>query len=94
MQRGLDKMARHPWVQDPRRTGMITAFTLAPASTDNIEENYLDDAGWRFSAEARKRGALIRPLGNVVYFVLPLTITEDQIDELFDIAHHSLTAIF
>ncbi len=93
IQRGLDRLTDHPWVHDVRRTGMIAAFTLVSDTSKDATANYLDDAGWRFSAEARKRGAWLRPLGNVVYFVVPLTITEAQIDELFDIAHQSLQAI-
>lgn len=93
MQRGLDGVSGHPWVADPRRTGMISAFTLtrpgAPRGSD-----YLDDSGWRFYAEARRRGAILRPMGNVVYFVLPLVITATQIDDLFALVRETLDAIF
>jgi adenosylmethionine-8-amino-7-oxononanoate aminotransferase len=94
MQRGLDGLADHPWVRDRRRTGMISAFTLVDPAADSGESNYLDDAGWRFYAEARKRGALLRPMGNVVYFVLPLTISVQQIEELFGIVDEALAATF
>jgi adenosylmethionine-8-amino-7-oxononanoate aminotransferase len=94
MQRGLDSVKNHPWVRDPRRTGIITAFTLTSPRAGESVSDYLDDAGWRFYVEARKRGALIRPMGNVVYFVLPLTITVEQIDSLFVIVRDSLEATF
>ena len=33
-----------------------------------------------------QRGALLRPLGSVVYFLPPYTITEEQIDFLAEVA--------
>ncbi|MBN2716106.1 MAG: adenosylmethionine--8-amino-7-oxononanoate transaminase [Deltaproteobacteria bacterium] len=90
---GLKRLSKHPWVHDSRRTGIITAFTLKdPQGGDKA--GYLNDAGWRFYAEARKRGALLRPLGNVVYFALPLTVTVEQINELVEVCEQSLDAAF
>ncbi|MFO8073103.1 MAG: adenosylmethionine--8-amino-7-oxononanoate transaminase [Polyangia bacterium] len=94
MQRGLDSISDHPWVRDVRRTGMIGAFTLISPKAGEQSADYLAGAGWRFYTEARKRGALLRPLGNVVYFVLPLNIEEPQVDELFSIVGDSLQAAF
>ncbi|MDD5308837.1 MAG: adenosylmethionine--8-amino-7-oxononanoate transaminase [Deltaproteobacteria bacterium] len=94
LRRGLDRVSGHPWVHDARRTGLIGAFTLAHPESGSANANYLDDAGWRFHAEARKRGALLRPLGNVIYFVLPLNVAAPQIDELFAIVQESLEAAF
>jgi adenosylmethionine---8-amino-7-oxononanoate aminotransferase len=95
IQRGLDTLKKHPWVRDLRRNGVIAAFTLkSPLARAGAEADYLDDAGWRFSAEARKRGVFIRPLGNVVYYVLPLTTTVQQIEELFEISYQSIVAAF
>ena len=93
LQAGLERLMTHPWVQDTRRTGIITAFTLVNPS-GNEKGGYLNDAGWRFYAEARKRGALLRPLGNVVYFSLPLTVTVSQIQELIAVCEESLSAAF
>ena len=93
LQAGLERLMTHPWVQDTRRTGIITAFTLVNPS-GNEKCGYLNDAGWRFYAEARKRGALLRPLGNVVYFSLPLTVTVSQIQELIAVCEESLSAAF
>jgi len=38
-------------------------------------------------------GALLRPLGNVVYFMPPLTIEEDTLEELIDIAYRAIVAV-
>jgi adenosylmethionine-8-amino-7-oxononanoate aminotransferase len=93
IQKKLDELSRFSFVRNARRCGIIAAFTLANRDGSD-QNNYLDDAGWRFYEAAKQRGALLRPLGNVVYFSLPLTITEDEINELFAIVESSLTAVF
>ena len=39
---------------------------------------YLDRSGPELAAEFLRRGLLLRPLGNVVYFMPPYVITEDE----------------
>lgn len=90
---GLERLSKHKWVQNPRQTGLITAFTLADPGGAS-ETGYLNQAGWHFYAEAKKRGALLRPLGNVIYFALPLTISVAQIEALIDVCDASLKAVF
>jgi adenosylmethionine-8-amino-7-oxononanoate aminotransferase len=93
MQRGLDRAALHPWVRDARRTGLVGAFTLVDPGRE-APPDYLSREGWRFYEEALRRGAWLRPLGNVVYFVPALTMSVEQIDELFGIVSESLQAAF
>ncbi len=54
-----------------------------------------DDAlrmGHRVTIEARRRGAFIRPLGNTVVLMPPLTISEDELRELVGIAGEAIQA--
>jgi adenosylmethionine-8-amino-7-oxononanoate aminotransferase len=69
-----------------RAIGMIGALELAG------EAGYLAEAGWRVYDEARKRGAYLRPLGNVVYVTPPLNIPDDDLDELLGIVRESVEA--
>jgi adenosylmethionine-8-amino-7-oxononanoate aminotransferase len=41
-------------------------------------DGYLDQTGPRLAAEFLKRGLLLRPLGNVVYFMPPYVISESE----------------
>jgi adenosylmethionine-8-amino-7-oxononanoate aminotransferase len=92
--RGLASVEGHPWVRDVRRTGLIGAFTLVEPGAADGAADYLATPGWKLYDEARKRGAILRPMGNVAYFVLPLIITTEQIDELFGVVRESLDAAF
>jgi adenosylmethionine---8-amino-7-oxononanoate aminotransferase len=54
-----------------------------------------DDAlrmGHRVTVEARRRGAFIRPLGNTVVLMPPLSISEEELRELVAIARDSIHA--
>jgi adenosylmethionine-8-amino-7-oxononanoate aminotransferase len=67
------EIAHHRAVRNFRNTGMIWAFEID--SADPL-------AGRRFYLQALKRGLLLRPLGNTVYFMPPYVIEEAQIDLL------------
>ena len=48
--------------------------------------------GHRVTLEARERGAIIRPLGDVVVLMPPLSISEDELRELVEITAESIEA--
>ncbi|SEH11988.1 adenosylmethionine--8-amino-7-oxononanoate transaminase [Thermoleophilum album] len=49
-------------------------------------------AGHRVTLEARRRGAVIRPLGNVVVLMPPLAISEQDLERLVQITAESIVA--
>jgi len=73
-------------VVNTRSIGMIGALDLAG------EAGYLADAGWRVFDEARRRGAYLRPLGNVVYITPALNIPDADLDELLATVRESIEA--
>jgi adenosylmethionine-8-amino-7-oxononanoate aminotransferase len=56
------------------------------------DAGYLARAGWRVYEEARKRGAYLRPMGNVVYVTPSLNIPDSDLDELLAIVRDSVEA--
>ena len=48
--------------------------------------------GPRVTVEARSRGAFIRPLGNTIVLMPPLSISADELRELVAIATESIHA--
>jgi adenosylmethionine-8-amino-7-oxononanoate aminotransferase len=76
-----------PGVARTRALGMIGALDLAG------DAGYLAQTGWRVYEEARRRGAYLRPLGNVVYVTPPLNIPDADLDELLAIVTESVTAV-
>ena len=92
----LEKFKNLEYVGDIRHIGMIGAVELVK---DRLtKEPYLQNVqnqrmGLKIAEECLKRGAIIRPLGNVVYFMPPLIITETEIRQLTDIAFDSIKAV-
>jgi len=60
-------------VGDVRILGGVAAIELEGAG-------YLDNAGPRLAAHFLERGILLRPLGNVLYFMPPYVITDEEVD--------------
>ena len=78
------KLGELPGVARSRALGMIGALDLAG------EAGYLARAGWRVCEAARRRGAYLRPLGNVVYVAPPLDIPDGDLEELLGIVGESV----
>ncbi|MBK8253052.1 MAG: adenosylmethionine--8-amino-7-oxononanoate transaminase [Polyangiaceae bacterium] len=86
IQKAFDDLALMPGVRSVRSLGMIGALDLAESAS------YLGQTGWRVYDEARKRGAYLRPLGDVVYVAPPLNIPDVQLDRLLAIVKESVSA--
>ena len=78
---------------DIRQTGMIGAIEMVKDKKTKEPYAFEERMGHRVFLEAMKRGAILRPIGNVIYFMPPLIITEAQIDELLKIAYDSIKTV-
>jgi adenosylmethionine-8-amino-7-oxononanoate aminotransferase len=81
----LEPVAAHPAVREVRRRGFMVGIEL--------EEHPLPvRIGHRVTLEARRRGAIIRPLGDVVVLMPPLSISHDDLRRLVDITSEAIDA--
>jgi len=76
----------HPHVSDVRQHGMVLAIEMIKDKKKKIEYDWKERRGLKVYEYALKHGALLRPLGNVTYFMPPYIINEAQIQQLADIA--------
>jgi len=76
-----------PGVIASRSLGMIGAVELGG------QKGYLERSGLGVYHEALRRGAYLRPLGNVVYIAPPLNIADADLDELLAIVADSVRAV-
>jgi adenosylmethionine-8-amino-7-oxononanoate aminotransferase len=49
--------------------------------------------GHRVILEARKRGAILRPLGDVIVLLPPLSINQKQLKELLSVTYESIKTV-
>ncbi len=79
-------LVEHPHVAEVRQTGMALAIEMVADKARKTPYPWQERRGLKVYEHALQRGALLRPLGSVVYFLPPYTITEEQIDLLAQIA--------
>jgi adenosylmethionine-8-amino-7-oxononanoate aminotransferase len=81
----LAEVEEMPEVAEVRRKGFMTGIDLGGHAAALR-------MGHRVTVEARKRGAFVRPLGNTVVLMPPLSISANELRELVAITAESITA--
>ena len=90
MRMATEHLADHPHVGEVRQTGMILAMEMVRDRRSRTAYPWQERRGLRVYQHALTREALLRPLGNVVYFMPPYVITEAQIDHLARVAEEGI----
>ena len=83
-------LADHRHVAEVRQTGMALAIEMVQDKASRAAYPWQERRGLRVYEHALSRGALLRPLGSVVYFLPPYCITEEQIDFLAEVAEQGI----
>lgn len=82
-----------PHVGEFRRCGMVAAIEMVQDRQTRSPYPWQQRRGLEVYRQALARGALLRPLGNVIYFMPPLSITEGELQALLDIAFASIETV-
>ena len=82
----------HPHVGEIRQQGMILAIELTKDRPSRAPFPSSERRGYRVYQEALRRGVLLRPLGNVVYFMPPYVINGDEITQMAQAAIEGIHA--
>ena len=88
--KALKSLTDHPHVGDIRQIGLVAAIELVRNRT--TKEPYLlsDRRGLRVANEAKKRGMIIRPLGNVIALMPPLSVSRPVLKKMISIVLESI----
>jgi adenosylmethionine-8-amino-7-oxononanoate aminotransferase len=81
----LEGIAEIPGVAEVRGRGFMAAIDLG-------ERDPALRLGHRVTLEARRRGAIIRPLGDTVVLMPPLSISKGELRRLVDVTGESIEA--
>ena len=76
----------HPHVAEVRQTGMILAIEMVRDKTSREPYPWQERRGLRVYRHALTRGVLLRPLGNVIYFMPPYVISPEEIQLMATVA--------
>lgn len=79
-------------VGDIRQIGLIGAIELVKDKKKKTPYPLNEKRGIEVCREARKRGLLIRPLGNVLVLIPPLSTSEEELTDMLSILKESILA--
>jgi adenosylmethionine-8-amino-7-oxononanoate aminotransferase len=85
-------LADHQHVAEVRQTGMILAIEMVKDRATGEPYDFRERRGLAFYRHALGRGALLRPIGNVIYFMPPYVVSPAEIDLLADVARTGIEA--
>jgi len=80
LREGFAPLAQLPIAGDVRVLGGVAAIELVSSKATKDAGGYLDQVGARLYPAFLERGLLLRPLGNVLYFMPPYVITDAEVD--------------
>lgn len=89
-----EKFSNNPYVGEVRSIGMIFAIELAEDKETKKSFDPKRRIGYKIYKIAVENGLLMRPMGDVLYFMPPYIITIDQFKEILDIAEKSINTFF
>jgi len=82
----LEKFLNLSNVKEIRQQGMITAVELKGYESQ-------ERIGLRIYEYALSQGVLLRPLGHIIYFMPPYTISYEEIDKMIDVAYEGISRL-
>ncbi len=86
MAKSAERFNEHPNVAEVRQTGMIMAIEMVKDKRTREPYPWQQRRGLKVYQYALSNGVLLRPLGNVIYFMPPYVINEQEIDLMVDVA--------
>jgi adenosylmethionine-8-amino-7-oxononanoate aminotransferase len=90
---GLERFPALPHVGEVRQRGFMVGIELVVDPATGEPYPLADRIGWRVIAAARRGGAVLRPLGNVIVLMPPLNIADDELDALLAITYDSIVEV-
>ncbi len=90
--RHLARIAEHPQVGDVRQCGLMAGIELVRDRATREPYPWVEQRGKRVCDFALSQGVWLRPLGNVVVVMPPLTIGLDELDLICDVVNRGVAA--
>lgn len=80
----LREFAKYDFIGDIRYIGFVGALDLVKSRKKKLPFEESDRIGHKIYEESLKNGVVLRPLGDTIYFWLPLIVKKKHIAEIFE----------
>ncbi len=92
--RARQLFADHPYVGEYRQLGMIGALELVADRQAKTPFDWRKRVGYGIYRIALEKGVLLRPLGNVIYFMPPYIVQQQDIEKMISVALEAVNMYF
>ena len=89
----LKELLELPHVGDVRNAGMMAGVELVSDKATKEPYPFEEKMGWRVALDVRKEGVFIRPLGDVVVIMPPLTISTENLKAMLEKIKRSIRRV-
>jgi adenosylmethionine-8-amino-7-oxononanoate aminotransferase len=89
----LKTLANDPWVGDIRQCGFMVGIELVQNQQTKAPFSVLDRIGHRVTFTARTLGLLIRPIGDTIILMPPLSATVQELKQMVDIITVAISVV-
>ncbi|MCK4881426.1 MAG: aminotransferase class III-fold pyridoxal phosphate-dependent enzyme, partial [Candidatus Omnitrophica bacterium] len=87
---GLKGFYGLPHVGDVRQRGFMVGIELVADRDTKAPYPWEEKVGVRVCQEARHRGVILRPLGNVIVLMPPLSMSVEELEELLEVTYWAI----
>jgi adenosylmethionine-8-amino-7-oxononanoate aminotransferase len=91
--RRLERFKELSAVGEVRQCGFMTGIELVADKETRAPFPPQEKIGIKVILEARKRGVIIRPLGDVIVIMPPLSISQAELEELVEVIYQSIKTV-
>ncbi|MCG0278868.1 MAG: adenosylmethionine--8-amino-7-oxononanoate transaminase [Thermanaeromonas sp.] len=93
LRRGLENFRDLPHVGDIRQRGMMVGIELVVDKDTKEPYAMKEQIGHRVILEARRRGLILRPLGNVIVLMPVLSMSNEELNRVLEITYESIAVV-
>ena len=86
----LESFKDYEFVGDVRTQGFVGAIEFVKDKKTKTPFDIRERFAFNLCRKALNSGLIIRPLGDVIYFMPPYIITEDQLDNILYLTHKAV----
>lgn len=87
------EIAELPHAGNVRHKGLVGAIELVKEKSSRESYPWEDRMGWKIAHRMREYGVIMRPLGNIMVIMPPLSISSDNLDHLMKILKKTIIEI-
>ncbi|MDP3143457.1 MAG: adenosylmethionine--8-amino-7-oxononanoate transaminase [Candidatus Omnitrophota bacterium] len=93
LQKGLKRFINLAHVGEVRHCGFMAGIELVKDKKSKISYRFEDKIGIKVYREARKYGIILRPLGNVIVLMPPLSISLEELNQLLKTTYQAIKMV-